>query len=248
MSEFKPYIGAFWGARTQTFGEFVTHSREFLLTLREFVPNLENLYVLGDRMSDEKPLGAELEHFEELALERAWSKDTPKDWFTHLDSEGQPTAASTSEVGWGFDIVSEPEAGRTKNYTVVSLQTGSLTQILNANSVSVSVRDYQAPLLDPAVSDRVFRYMVDFWDADRALFTEQRFRGAVRDDITREQLGWLNYRADANFARFLPQAVPREPHNGGVLFRLGDGRVLRENDQREVAAGLEIQAAIRAAN
>ncbi|WP_427868842.1 hypothetical protein [Leucobacter luti] len=88
--------------------------------------------------------------------------------------------------------------------------------------------------------------MIDYWSPDRAWATEERYRDAVWDDRTHEQLGWLNYRADPGFSRFLPHTVTKESFGGGVLFRIGDGRVLNECDKREVDAGLHIQSAIRA--
>lgn len=245
MSDVEPYFGVFWGAREQTFGQFVSQTKNFLSALQSVHAGLSTLYVLGDRANQEEPLGPNFEHLTDLALERGWDKSLPKDRFTHLDSAGRPTSESTCRTGWGLGIVNEPESVRTTERVYISLNTGLYSQWVNQNRVLLKTSDSNSPLLDPVVSEQVFRYMIDFWRAERALLTEERYRDAVRDDITRAQLGWLNYRADPNFARFLPPTIPREPYGSGVLFRIGDGRVLNETDQREVGAGLEIQSAIR---
>ena len=111
----------------------------------------------------------------------------------------------------------------------------------------MTVRDPESPLLTPDLSERLFHYLIDFWQADRGLLTEESYRDATRDEVTREQLGWLNFRRDPGFARFLPAQVARETYAGGVEFRIGDGHILNGDDTTEVKAGLAIQAAIRAA-
>ncbi|NQX13297.1 hypothetical protein HQQ80_16850 [Microbacteriaceae bacterium VKM Ac-2855] len=243
MNRFEPYFGVFWGPRELTFGEFITKTREFLEGLRELHPVFGTWFVLGDRMGDEKPLGTNLEHLESLALERGWSTETPKDWFTHLDAHGRPAVDCVVDVGWGFGLVTEPEAQQSSDFVHSSITVG-IKMPRVPNHVSLEVRDPASPLLDPAVSERVFRYMIEFWDPDRALVTEQAFRGAVHDPDTKEQLGWLNYRADSSFVDFLPEEVRREPVGTGALFRIGDGRVLGENDLDEVRIGRHIQQTI----
>ena len=246
MDKIEPYFGVFWGAREQTLGQFINKTSMFLRGLQAMHPIFENLFVLGSRANEEKRLGPLLENLEPLALERAWSKKTPKAWFTQLDSEGQPTSESQVDVGWVLSVVNELESSRTESHVNLSIHAGSTADRANANAVVLQVDGASNPLMDPELSERVFLYMIDFWEADRALVTEERFRDVVGDDLTREQLGWLNYRADPGFARFLPGKVSRESCGSGILFRIGDGRALSENDQREVATGLEIQAALRA--
>ncbi|PPF29475.1 hypothetical protein C5C18_15035 [Rathayibacter tritici] len=112
--------------------------------------------------------------------------------------------------------------------------------------MTLTVADSASPLLDPVVSEQVFRYMIDLWNPDRALVTEQAYRGAVRNSETKEQLGWLNYRADSSFVEFLPDGVRHEPLKDGVSFRIGDGRVLGANSLEEVQLGLRIQHEILA--
>lgn len=85
--------------------------------------------------------------------------------------------------------------------------------------------------------------MIEFWNPDRALVTNNPFRESIKGP---EQLGWLNYRADFRFSDYLPDEVSREPFNGGILFRIGDGHPLTDNDITEVQIGTKIQQAISA--
>ncbi|MHC2186471.1 hypothetical protein ACVLV4_002129 [Rathayibacter agropyri] len=245
MTTFEPYLGAFWQPRELTFGQFTIQVRKFLEGLRELHPVFETWYVLGDRMNDEKPLGADLQHLEELMLERGWDRSAPQHFFTHLDDDGCPTANSTASVGWRFSLVTEPERQQTRDFVYVSMFAGTTSPRL-LNRVLVKVDDPASPLLDPVVSERVFRYMIELWNPDRALVTEQAYRGAVRDSETKEQLGWLNYRADSSFVEFLPDGVRHEPLKDGIVFRIGDGRVLDENSLEEVQLGQRIQHEILA--
>ena len=245
MSNIEPYFGVFWGPREQTFGQFITQTRDFLRGLQELHPVFDTLYVLGNRANDEKPLGPQLEHLEQLALERGWDQSTPKDWYIGLDAGGQPTADSLVDVGWGFGVVTEPEKDRTNDFVYLSMGTGKSNPRLH-NRVMLKVRDPESPLLAPDLSERLFHYLIDFWQPDRGLLTEESYRDATRDEVTREQLGWLNFRRDPGFARFLPANVTGQAYAGGVEFRIGDGRVLNADDTAEVNAGLAIQAAVRA--
>ncbi|AAT90090.1 hypothetical protein ATY41_06095 [Leifsonia xyli subsp. xyli] len=247
MSNVQPYFGAFWGVREQTFGQFIEQTREFLQGLRALHPVFDTLYVLGDKANAEKPLGSNLEHLEELAFERGWGKKTPKDWFSNLDEHGRPTADSLVDVGWGFGLVNEPERDRTNDHLHLSLRTGKTSQRLN-NSVLLTLHDPESPIIAPDLSERLFHYLIDFCQADRGLLTDESYRDATRDEVTREQLGWLNFRRDPGFARFLPANVTRQAYAGGIEFRIGEGRVLNANDKAEVDAGLAIQAAVRAAH
>ncbi|MDR6865832.1 hypothetical protein J2Y69_000414 [Microbacterium resistens] len=243
MSEFRPYFGAFWGPRALTFGEFKTQMREFLEGLQTLDPIFKTWYVLGDRMNDENTLGAHLEHLDELTLERGWDTEAPKDRFTYLDATERPTVNSRCRLGWGFGLVTELEAQRTSHFVHASIHVGGVAPRI-PNRVLLKVDNLESPLLDSVMSEKVFRYMVEFWSPERAFITEQQYRDAVRDPETREQLGWLNYRADASFADCLPADVERKPFNGGVLFRIGDGRVLDENDTAETQLGRQIQEAV----
>ncbi|AZZ55547.1 Imm52 family immunity protein [Rathayibacter iranicus] len=245
MTTFEPYLGAFWQPRELTFGQFTIQVRKFLEGLRELHPVFKTWYVLGDRMNDEKPLGADLQHLEKLMLERGWDRSAPKHFFAHLDDDGCPTANSTTSVGWRFSLVTEPERQQTRDFVYVSIFAGTTSPRL-LNRVLLKVGDPASPLLDPVVSERVFRYMIEFWNPDRALVTERAYRDAVHDSETKEQLGWLNYRADPSFVEFLPDGVRHEPLKDGVLFRIGDGRVLGENSLEEVQLGLRIQHEILA--
>ncbi|WP_146076231.1 Imm52 family immunity protein [Rathayibacter rathayi] len=245
MTTFQSYLGVFWEPRELTFVQFAIQVRRFLEGLRELHPVFETWYVLGDRMNEEKPLGADLQHLDELMLERGWDMSAPKHFFTHLDDDGCPTANSTAIVGWSFSLVTEPERQRSREYVRVSIFAGATSPRLS-NSVLLKVGDPASPLLDPVVSERVFRYMIELWNPDRALVTERAYRDAVHDSETKEQLGWLNYRADSSFVEFLPDGVRHEPLKDGILFRIGDGRVLGGNSLEEVQLGKRIQHEILA--
>jgi hypothetical protein len=242
MDDFRPLIGAYWGSRELTFGGFKARVREFLEGLRGLHPVFGEWFVLGDRMSDEKPLGVDLEHLDVLMLERGWNTTVPKNRFTHLDAEGRPTTDSTVSVGWDFDVVTEPEAQRTKDFVYASISLGA-THPKIPNSVLLQVFDPASPLLDRVVTEQVFRYMIEFCNPTRGLVTDPSYRSAVGGS---EKMGWLNYRADSSFSKFLPDTVQHEPFNDGVLFRIGDGRVLNENNLTEVQLGKQIQQNILA--
>lgn len=244
MSNVEPYFGVFWGARAQTFGEYIDQTRSFLQGLQEIHPLLHTLYSLGDQANREKPLGSHLEHFEEIAFERDWDKKAPKDWFIDLGENGRPTRNTKMDLGWSAGIVNGPEAQRTKDHVYLSIKAGQFWK-RSSNGVTLRVYDSASPLMEPAFADRLFRYMIEFWQAEEGLVTTESFRNATDGDDAWEQLGWMNYRTDPAFARDLPATVTREPFREGVLFRIGDGRVLGAEDTAEVQAGLAIKAAIR---
>ncbi|WP_300268195.1 hypothetical protein [Microbacterium sp.] len=246
MNDIRPYFGVFWGAREQSLGEFIDQSREFLVTLREIDPLFDTLYSLGDRADTEMPVGSDLANLASIALERGWDKKAPKHWFSNLDEEGRPTRESTVKVGWRLSLANEREAEKTKDFIAISLASGQSSNRSN-NSVLITLNDPDSPLLDPAMAERLFQLLVDFWNPERGWVTEASYRDAVWDDATREQLGWLNYRADPSIANQLPASVSSEAHGAGIIFRIGDGRALTEDAQAEVAIGNEIQAALHPA-
>lgn len=245
MDSVKPYFGVFWGAREQKFGEFVNRTHEFLISLRELHPLFDTLYVLGGRADAEEPLGHDLEHLEDLAFERGWDKKAPKHWFTHLDDEGRPTRETLVRVGWRLSVVNMPESAKTSDFLSLSISSGQSSK-LSSNSVVLAVNDPESPLLDPELSEILFRHLIDFWQPDEGWLTEAHYRDAVWDDSTREQLGWLNYRADPSFAQFLPPAVSTKMQGQGLIFRIGDGHVLSADDHDEIATAQAIQAEIQA--
>lgn len=246
MNDVRPYFGVFWGAREQSLGEFIDQSREFLVGLREIHPLFDTLYALGDRADTEMPVGSEFANLNSIAFERGWDKKAPKHWFTALDDEGRPTSESTVKVGWRLNFVNEREAVKTNDFISISLASGQSSKLSN-NSVLLTLNDPASPLLEPAVAERVFHLLIDFWKPDQGWVTEASYRDAVWDDAARQQLGWLNYRADPSIADQLPAGISAEAHESGLIFRIGDGRALTGEAHDEVAIGHEIQAALRPA-
>lgn len=246
MNDVRPYFGVFWRAREQSLGTFIEQSREFLLRLREIHPLFDTLYSLGDRADTEMPVGSELANLESIAFERGWDKKAPKHWFTALDEQGRPTSESTVKVGWRLSLANEREAVKTNDFISISLASGQSSRRSN-NSALITLNDPDSPLLDPAMAERLFQLLIDFWKPDQGWVTEASYRDAVWDDDARQQLGWLNYRADPSIANRLPTSVSSERHGTGVIFRIGDGRALTGAAQDEVAIGHEVQAALRPA-
>ncbi|KJQ53309.1 hypothetical protein [Microbacterium sp. SA39] len=246
MDSLKPYFGVFWGARAQTFGEFADQTRDFLLGLRSIHPAFATLYVLGDKAGDEEKLGDDLENLDALTRERGWNRSSPRAWFSVLDPDGYPTRETVVDVGWSLSIVNQPEGAKTRDFVSIAITSGQSGRRVHRNRVLLMVDDGSSALVAPAVAERVFRYLIEFWQAERGWLTEEGFRSAVWDESTREQLGWLNFRDDPAFARFLPSDTPLEPYREGIIFRIGDGDVLSSGDQAAVATGRAIQDAVRA--
>ena len=235
-----------WNSRDLSLGEFLSTVDAFLLGLKQIDPIFSDLYVSDNRANQDVHLDDDLGNLERLGLTLAWDADDPKHWFTNLDEHGHPALASHSlSTGWDLEFLTEPEHEKTSRFALISIGDGWFHEETVTGSLRVSVQHPESPLITAEVSDRLFKYLVEFWTPGEASFTGSRFREATRNTLTREQLGWLNYRADPGYARYLPDSVHREPLGQGVFFRIGDGRVLTEEDTAEVRTALAIQAAIQ---
>ena len=243
---FRPYSELSWGPRDATLRDFLSRVEVFLRGLKRTNPVFSEFYVLSKGGDRALRLNDDLSDFTDVAFSRAWGVYDPEHWYTDRDERGGVTLDSRCmHAGWTLDLVTEPEPGRTSHFVHISLREGRQSQEAKVNGIRIAVEHKDSPLLESGASERLFTYLVKFWSPEEGCVTEARFRDATKGKLTHEQLGWLNYRADPDFARYLPDTVRREPLGTGLLFRIGDGRVLTEEDTAEVHTGRAIQTAIQ---
>lgn len=246
MDEFKVIAGAYWAGRQTTFGEFVDQVRECLRRLQAFDASFAEVRVLGHKANQEITLDADLGNLDSVALLRGWDRKAPPQWFTSLTDTGEPTRDSTSRVGWRLSIVTSPESDNDPNQIYLSISAGHPRN----NAVYIEFTNQSSPLLSASTAKELLKLLIRCWSPQEAVLTTSSFRVAVSASNADTQLGWLNYRSNADLpdlGAVLPATIKREPFSDGLLFEIGDGRPLTANNHAEVEQGLEVQAAFKTA-
>jgi hypothetical protein len=209
-------LGSSFSRPTTTLGEFRDASVTFLRKLQTIHPMLsEGLYLVGGNRKNSPVLAADLSNVESWILKKSWYSETPKAWFTELDTKNQPSWQSQCTTGFDF-AVSNLRGGKA-DALEISISSGGVS-IKLPPEIKPNFKTY-------AFSKKLLKLLVDHWKPEFAGVTNRALWSAtmVRNSSEPLILGidWLHYMDDPGVMGALPTDIEVEPFGpGGIFFSL----------------------------
>lgn len=238
------YLGAYWGQRTLTLGEYSTQLKQYLKMLREFHPIFTNMYEVGDRPNAVMPVNPNDEaSFRQFIFQRAFSKDKPPYKQLNLDADGKPTLETTGLFGFRTAFINQPKENAQTLPGKISFSIAAGGSGVTPNSALVRFpREGYPEFEDIHFVKRLFALMVGYWKPYEArlscyAFSEKVPRIASDDN----RLGLMNYSCDPRIKAVLPADVTTEPFgDDGFLFSFINNLAER-NDPAVIEKGLRVR-------
>lgn len=222
--DFRLFAGGGWVARPMTLGDFCDNSIAFLKKLQAVHPMLrDGLFFVGSSRKTSPAVAPDLSNAEEWILRKAWWNQTPKAWFTELDSKSKPTRQSMCMSGFRLSVSNlRPHDKDAVMITITGGGTGPKT----GGGASIKFPATGAPEFEDFTFDKeLLRLIVEHWKPE--------FGGVVNDALasltsinnptapTVHGVRWMQYLDDPQAARDLPPDVQVEPFGpGGIFFAL----------------------------
>lgn len=237
----KTYLGAYWVSRQLTFRGYISAVQQFLAELQRVHSVFKQLYEVGDKPNDMVAIDEDLGNLEQIALERAYDRESKK--YSATNPDGSPTLGAISATGYYLQF--DNNKNNPKERVTVSIGAGMenprLTNAIIIKFPEVGYPEFQ----DPAFVTRLLAIVVEYWQPQQAIVSSGSFRDLTYDEKTGFFIGWLTYLSNPSICQALPADISCEPFGSrGALITVSPHMSSAENPG-DVTTAITIASTLR---
>lgn len=228
-----------WQQGCRNLGDFAERVQIVVSALRDAVPSLRHLYLIGNSKRDSPELAEDLSNLRHWIFDRAWNDLMPQS-YSHRLADGTLSAKSMGELGFAVDIGNlQPPVSKTR-LTVSDGPAGG--------GLSITLPPWRAEMHTVAAARTMLTSVLRAWDVRCAYTRTIAWNELVNPRFTDGidlPIGGVTYSSESSLIEALPEQTPYERVGPGVLIVITERPDLLVPADVEKAVYLRDQLAAR---